>query len=130
MPSITEINMNTLIRSGAALIALAFAIGLYAPPAEAGYLDTSPNWSAPQQQPMSKRHVLAKAQQCGAVNARVAEGGKAGALIVAGPHPTNEDKKTHITVRLYNKNGEHDRSCHVYVTRQNEFNGCNCRPAN
>ena len=120
----------TLTRVGAAMMALAMTIGVYAPPVHAGYLDTSPNWSAPQQQPMSKRHVLAAAQKCGAVNARVSEGGKAGAMIVAGPHATDEDKKTHITVRLYSKTGEHDRSCHVYVTRQNEFNGCNCRPAN
>ena len=102
-------------------------LGLGADRAHAGYIDTSGGWKQPQEQGMNRRHAVNIAGQCQQIKSRSANGGQAGAMIVAGPHTTAEDPKVHLTVRLYNEQGQHDKSCHVYVNSKDQFSGCNCK---
>lgn len=45
--------------------------------------------------------------------------------MVAGVHPTAADKSPHIAIRLY-KNTNHEKSCHVYIGKDNAFKSSNC----
>lgn len=92
----------------------------------ASYLDFSPNWSAPATKPMSKKAAANVVMQCKTVAAYSnMAGDKSGAMVVAGPHETPTDKKTHLTVRLY-KNNAHEKSCHVYTGKNLDYSSCNC----
>lgn len=95
--------------------------------AQAGYLDTSPNWKAPETIPLSKKKALNAAENCKTVSyyAYKIKGRNSGAMIVAGSHPTEEDPRVHLTVRLYNNN-HHAKSCHVYIDNFGSYSGCNC----
>lgn len=94
--------------------------------ARAAYLDVSGNWSAPSTVPMSKGTALSVVSSCAAVQAyKNMAGTGSGAMIVAGPHTTATDNKVHLTVRLY-KNNNHDKSCHVYVGKNNSYASCSC----
>ncbi|PJG57645.1 hypothetical protein [Aeromonas cavernicola] len=94
--------------------------------AMAAYLDFSSNWSAPSTQPMSKKAASNVVMQCRVVATYSnLAGDKSGAMVVAGPHETATDKKTHLTVRLY-KNNVHEKSCHVYTGKNLDYSSCNC----
>ena len=87
-----------------------------------GYLDVSPNWQAPADEPtLSEGAAKRLAEACDKVRWALGLGGKGGAMIVAGNHPTPDDPIVHITVRVYDRNGGHKYSCHAYVN-----NTCNC----
>lgn len=75
---------------------------------------------------MSKSQAKRVAGKCNIVHAYVSKGGKAGATIVAGPHATPTDSKIHLTVRLYDEQGKHTKSCHVYTGKNSSFASCNC----
>lgn len=105
---------------------LALAVVLSPLAAHAGYLDFSGNWDAPATVAMSKRAASSVVSSCPAVQAYSGMAGKtSGAMVVAGAHPTPTDSKVHLTVRLY-KNNHHDKSCHVYIGKNNAFASCGC----
>ncbi|MGY6037814.1 hypothetical protein [Aeromonas sp. AE23HZ002T15] len=92
----------------------------------AAYLDFSPNWDAPSTKPMSKRAATNVVMQCKTVAAYSnMAGARSGAMVVAGPHETATDKKTHLTVRLY-KDNVHQKSCHVYTGKNMDYSSCGC----
>lgn len=115
------------MKSNKYAVVILLAAALQAVPGLAGYLDTSPNWKAPQTVPMSKKTAIGVANRCSAIKARTAEGGNAGTMIVAGPHPTAQDPKLHLTARLYDTRGNNDKSCHIYVNKIGVFQSCNCQ---
>lgn len=101
-------------------------IAIFSTPIYAGYLDFSGNWDYPSDVNMSKRKASSIASQCEAVSAYSNKAGdNSGAMIVAGPHTTETDKKLHLTVRLY-KLGHHEKSCHVYINSKSQYASCNC----
>lgn len=93
----------------------------------AGYLDASPNWKAPQEQPMSKRVALSVAAQCNHVENYVRKNKDSGAMLVAGPHISSTDNRLHLTLRLYEDN-RHKATTHVYVNKLNNFTDCKLFP--
>lgn len=94
--------------------------------AQAGYLDTSPNWKAPETIPLSRKKALAAAESCKTVNYYAYKvKGNSGAMVVAGAHPTEEDPRVHLTVRLY-RNNHHEKTCHVYIDNTGRYSGCQC----
>ncbi|MDY6469372.1 hypothetical protein SKM57_12385 [Acinetobacter faecalis] len=93
----------------------------------AGYLDTSPNWKAPQERPMSKQVALSIAAQCNHVENYVRKNQNSGVMLVAGPHVSSTDNRLHLTLRLYEDN-RHKATTHVYVNQQNKFSGCQLFP--
>ncbi len=107
-------------------LAAALLLTLSAVSARAGYLDVSTNWDAVSTVPMSKRAAIGEVGKCKTVQAYQGMGGQAGAVIVAGPHTTDTDNKLHLTVRLYDTGGNHQKSCHVYVGKNNAFTSCSC----
>jgi hypothetical protein len=98
---------------------------LLAMPSQAGYLNVSGNWKAPASAPMSKGTALSVAGSCKNISTYSNLSGNSGATIVAGPHTSPTDSLLHLTVRLY-KNGSHEKSCHVYIGKNNSFSSCNC----
>lgn len=107
-----------------ATMALVFLFG--SQPAMAAYLDFSTNWDAPSTKPMSKRAATNVVMQCKTVAAYSnMAGARSGAMVVAGPHETATDKKTHLTVRLY-KDNVHEKSCHVYTGKNLDYSSCSC----
>jgi hypothetical protein len=102
------------------------AFPLFCSDAYAAYLDVSPGWKIPQTVAMSEKTAISVVSECKAVSAYSNFSGKSsGSMIVAGPHPTETDAKIHLTVRLYKK-GTHEKSCHVYIGKNNKFSSCNC----
>ncbi len=92
----------------------------------AGYLDFSPNWTAPSTESMSERKASNVVSQCRDVQTYSNLAGvTTGAMVVAGPHTTPTDNKMHLTVRLY-KNNNHEKSCHVYTGKNLDYASCNC----
>ena len=93
----------------------------------AGYLDFSGNWQSPSTVDMSKRAASNCVSTCKTIQAYSNKAGRTtGAMVVAGPHTTDTDNKLHLTVRLYD-GGNHVKSCHVYVGKNNRCNGnCSC----
>jgi hypothetical protein len=108
-----------------ASLAAFLLIPVFSFPAQAGYLDVSSNWSAVSTIPMSKSAAKSVVASCSNVQARSNGKAKSGAMVVAGPHASS-DKKIHLTVRLYNEQGKHDKSCHVYIGKNNAFTSCKC----
>jgi uridine phosphorylase len=105
---------------------VAMALLFSSPPAMAAYLDFSTNWDAPSTKPMSKRAATNVVMQCKTVAAYSnMAGARSGAMVVAGPHETATDKKTHLTVRLY-KDNAHAKSCHVYTGKNLDYSSCGC----
>lgn len=95
-------------------------------PAIAAYLGFSTNWDAPSTKSMSKRAATNVVMQCKSVAAySTMAGARSGAMVVAGPHETAADKKTHLTVRLY-KDNVHEKSCHVYTGKNLDYSSCGC----
>lgn len=94
--------------------------------ARAGYLDFSPNWSAPATVPMTKRKAVNIVSRCNSVSAYANKSGEnTGAMVVAGPHQTKTDHVTHLTVRLY-KQGRHEKTCHVHINDKRQYQDCSC----
>jgi hypothetical protein len=92
----------------------------------AGYLSFSANWTAPSTVPMSKGAATSVVGKCPTVQTYSnMAGANNGATVVAGPHTTQADHNLHLTVRLY-KNGKHEKSCHVYVGKNNAYTSCSC----
>jgi hypothetical protein len=107
------------------------AVGLclfgFVPQSHATYLDFSGNWEVPATVKMSKKAAQSVVSQCRVVsNYSNMAGTRSGAMVVAGAHSTREDKNVHLTVRLY-KNGNHDKSCHVYTDKNNSYASCACK---
>jgi hypothetical protein len=116
-------DMKVFLRT---MLAAAVAVSLWSSASQAGYLDVSANWSAPSTVPMSKKAALSVVGECTTASVYANMAGKtSGAMIVAGPHTTPTDKKTHLTVRLY-KSNDHEKSCHVYTGKNNSFASCSC----
>lgn len=107
-------------------LAAAFTSAFSCAPVQAGYLNFSGGWTAPSTVSMSQRTATNVVSKCKNVSTyKGLKGNTSGATVVAGPHTTQGDHKLHLTVRLY-KNNHHDKSCHVYVGKNNAYSGCSC----
>jgi hypothetical protein len=88
----------------------------------AGGLYFSRTWKILQTKDMPREKIQLAVMECETIRAYAdMEGHLNGATIVKGP----TSKNPHIIVNLY-KNGNFEKSCHVYINKKFAFENCNC----